>query len=530
MPVPPVSSSSPAPRRWLQRFDKLRVKLFLAIAGTNFVLVVVAYAIHAWSFDQGLVSYLNQSDETRLVPLINRLAEGYQQHGDWQWIRNDRQRWPELLREVLGVGRIGRRPPEGGEPAEGATGAAGRAPSDSESSAPASSAPQAMAVPPPPPLAPPDEAQRPTPPLTIDPRMLLFDADREVIIGPHERAAQAVLKPIVVDGRVVGHLGYVPRTQMLSSLEQIFLSQQSRRFGAIALGLLAAVLLNAALISHWLTRRLARLGDGAAALARGDYATRLPVLGHDELARLAGDFNHLAQALEAARRARQRWIADIAHELRTPLATLRAEIEAMQDGVRMLDQTGLASLAQEVAQLTRLVEDLRLLSLSDLGALTYHKEPVALDEIIEEGLTAARPAVADHRLQVDLDLQSGVRVLADESRLSQVVTNLLQNTLRYSEAPARLSLRLRESAGRATLIWDDSAPGVDEADLPRLTDRLFRVDASRARAHGGSGLGLAIVKAIVEAHGGALSASASPLGGLRWEIVLPSYRGEIAHG
>jgi len=290
------------------------------------------------------------------------------------------------------------------------------------------------------------------------------------------------------------------------------------------------VLLNAALISHWLSRRLARLGEGATALARGDYATRLPVLGHDELARLAGDFNHLAQALEAARRARQRWIADIAHELRTPLATLRAEIEAMQDGVRSLDQTGLASLAQEVAQLTRLVEDLRLLSLSDLGALTYHKEPLAFDEIIEEGLTAARPAVADHRLRVDLDLQPGVRVLADESRLSQVVANLLQNTLRYSEPPARLSLRLRESAGRATLTWDDSSPGVDEADLPRLTDRLFRVDGSRARAHGGSGLGLAIVKAIVEAHGGALSASASPLGGLRWEIVLPVYRGEAAHG
>ena len=355
--------------------------------------------------------------------------------------------------------------------------------------------------------------------------MLLLNERREVLLGPADRAEQAVLKPIEVDGRTVGYLGYVPRVQMVASLEQIFLTQQNRRFAAIALGLFAAVLLNAALISHWLSRRLRRRRGTAGGLAaRALFSGGTGGNKHDSndgRAQPAADFNLLAGALEAARRARQQWIADIAHELRTPLATLRAEIEAIQDGVRPLDQRAVGSLAQEVGQLTRLVEDLRVLSLSDIGALSYHKEPVDLAEVVSDALEAARPAVDDSRLIVTRDLSPGVTVVADEARLAQVVGNLLQNTLRYSEAPARLALKLRAEQGEAHLTWEDSSPGVPAADLSRLTERLFRVDGSRARASGGAGLGLAIVDAIVRAHGGAMRASASALGGLRWDIRLP---------
>lgn len=489
---------------WLRSFDSLRVKLFVAIAGANLLLVMAAYLIYGWSFDQGLVEYLNRADESRLTPLVSRLADGYRQRGDWRWLTDDRQRWQDLLREVLGVSRTGRRPPDEAGP-----------PMPSSSSAAPSSPPAAA------PPGPPSAASRPLPPLTIDPRLLLLDERREVLLGPADRLGQAVLRPIDVDGRTVGHLGYVPRVQMVASLEQIFLTQQNRRFAAIALGMFAAVLLNAALISHWLSQRLRRLRDSAAALAAGDYSARIAVDSNDELAQLAADFNHLAGALEAARRARQQWIADIAHELRTPLSTLRAEIEAIQDGVRPLDQRAVGSLAQEVGQLTRLVEDLRVLSLSDIGALSYHKEPVDLAEVVSDALEAARPAVDDSRLIVTRDLSPGVTVVADEARLAQVVGNLLQNTLRYSEAPARLALKLRAEQGEAHLTWEDSSPGVPPADLSRLTERLFRVDGSRARASGGAGLGLAIVDAIVRAHGGAMRASASALGGLRWDIHLP---------
>lgn len=477
-------------RRWLvQRLDTLRIKLFFIIAGAQIVLVAGAWLIHGWSFDQGLVEYLNQADAARLTPLVARLAEEYEQHGSWQSLAQNRQRWQGLVSEVLGVGRSSR-------------------PLSAPPSAPAGAASE-------------PGLPRPARLSTIDPRMLLLDRDRQVLVGPAERAAEAVLRPIESHSHVVGYLGYTPRLHIAASLEGIFLQQQSRRFAAISLGLLCAALANAALISAGLSRRLLPLRQGTTALARGEFGRRIPVRGHDELAALAHDFNQLAEALAAARHARQQWIADIAHELRTPLAALRAEIEALEDGVRTLDDKGLGSLAQEVGRLTRLVEDLHLLSLSDLGALSYHKEAHDLAELVEDGMLAARPALREQKLELRLSLTTGLRVHADGERLSQVIGNLLQNTLRYTDAPARLEVVLKQDDGWAELVWQDSAPCVPAQDLPRLGERLFRIDGSRARSSGGSGLGLAITRAIVEAHGGDMCASASPLGGLRWTLRLP---------
>jgi two-component system sensor histidine kinase BaeS len=358
--------------------------------------------------------------------------------------------------------------------------------------------------------------------LTIDPRLMLFDADGKLLVGRDEVAASAVQKPIPgADGAVVGYLGYLPQQRAVASLERAFSGQQNRKFAALGAAMLVAGLLIAALLAHWLSRRIKRLAHGAAALIQGHYGMRLDVDGGDELAQLAQDFNQLAQTLEAAQRARQQWIADIAHELRTPLAVLRAEIEALQDGVRPLGPAGLGSLAQEVSQLTRLVEDLRMLSLSDVGALTYHKEAFDLGELVVDALGAHAHALSAKGIACAVDAAADVQVLGDADRLAQVVANLLQNTLRYTDAPGRLEVRLVVDAGRALLVWQDSSPGVPADDLPRLTERLFRVDASRSRAGGGTGLGLAITKAIVQAHGGEMVASASPLGGVRWEIAFP---------
>jgi two-component system sensor histidine kinase BaeS len=497
--VPPGPTGS-AGRLW-RSLDTLRVKLFLAIAGAHLVLVAAVYLIYSWSFDKGLVDYVNQSEQARLGPIISQLSDGFRQNGDWAWVTEDRERWFNLLREVLGW-RVGRRDllqlREGG----------------------ARPAVQEDRVPPLP--FPVDDG--PLPPITIDWRVMLFDARGNMLIQPPgelQETELAVKLPIRVDNQVVGYLGYVPRLRLVQSLESITARQQSRRFGVIGIGMLAAVLLNAALIANWLSRRLRALGQGATALARGDYTTRIPVRGHDELARLAGDFNHLAEALEAAQRGRQQWIADIAHELRTPLTTLRAEIEAVQDGVRPLAQASIDSIAQEVQRLTRLVEDLRTLSLSDLGALTYRKAPVNLAECIEDALFTSRSAIEEAGLAVQLQLDPAVVVEADEDRLAQVFSNLLQNTLRYSDAPARLSVRVAAEGEEARIDWEDSAPGVSDADLPHLTERLYRVDASRSSQSGGSGLGLAIVQAIVTGHGGRMQAEHSPLGGLRWCIHLP---------
>jgi two-component system sensor histidine kinase BaeS len=492
------ASAAPAGRRpgLRSRFDRLRVKLFLAIAGANAALAVAAYLLFSWSFDRGLVEYIHRTDQGRLDGLVATLAAGYGRERGWGWLVDDRVRWSDFTRDALGVPRSSRRP----------AGTEGERP----------------------------PAQVPAPageyPLTFDLRLLLFDAARQLLIGRAELAPDAVLKPIEWDGRVVGYLGYIPRPQRVVAIERALSEQQNLRFAAIALGMLVVALALGAGLAHWLTRRTRALARGTAALIQGDYDVRLEAAGHDELAQLARDFNDLAATLAANRRARQQWIADIAHELRTPLAVLRGEIEALQDGVRPLGQASLGSLAQEVAQLARLVEDLHLLSLSDLGALDHHKEPLDLAESIEDVVDAQRRALAERGLQVDVRLERDARILGDGTRLGQVFGNLMQNTLRYTDAPGRLAIALRRTGDRVVVDWQDSSPGVPEADLPRLTERLFRVDVSRNRAGGGSGLGLAIASAIVEAHDGKLVARASPLGGLWWEISFPAMAARGAHG
>jgi two-component system, OmpR family, sensor histidine kinase BaeS len=507
--------------RLRRSLDRLGVKLFLAIAGANLVLVMAVYLVYSWSFDKGLVDYVNQTEQARLTPMITRLAEGYQKNGTWTWLTEDREGWAALLGESLGW----RLPRRGWLRAEGVEG--NSFPGAGLESARGTRMIERRYLPFRLSREEGREGARETtiPPITIDWRVMLFDASQQVLIpypgARDEDLALAVKLPVRVNNRTVGYLGYIPRLRLVQSLESITSLQQARRFGVIGIGMLAAVLLNAALISHWLSRRLSVLGHGATALARGDYATRIAASGHDEIARLAGDFNHLAQALEAARRGRQQWIADIAHELRTPLTSLRAEIEAVQDGVRPLSRSSIDSIAQEVQQLTRLVEDLRLLSLSDLGALSCHKEPVQLAEVIEDALAARRSAVAERGLALSTQLDPTLVVDADAERLAQVFGNLLHNTLRYCDAPGQLRVRLSREGTEARVDWEDSPPGVADADLPRLTERLFRVDASRSRVSGGSGLGLAIVKAIVDAHAGRMQASRSELGGLRWSIWLP---------
>ncbi len=204
---------------------------------------------------------------------------------------------------------------------------------------------------------------------------------------------------------------------------------------------------------------------------------------------------------------------------------LRGEIESLQDGVRPLNQDNIASLAHETERLARLVEDLHTLSLSDLGALTYYREPVDLADVLTDAVSARRREAEERGFALTLDVEEDVTVLADETRLAQVFANLMENSLRYTDSPGRISVGLTRVGDTAIVEWCDSAPGVAAEDLPHLTERLYRVEASRSRAGGGSGLGLAIARAIVEGHGGTLTATASPFGGLGLRLVFPRGRG-----
>jgi two-component system, OmpR family, sensor histidine kinase BaeS len=466
----------------LERFDRLHVKLFLVIAGAIAGLTLLTYLVFTWGFERGFVQYVTRADEARLELMTDRLADVYAREGGWAALARDGDRWTAMSRDALGL------------------------PSSAEA------------------------GRRRELPLTIDPRLLLLDTSHTRLIGSPEAAARAVWKPIDIGGTVVGYLGYVPRVERVQSLEQVYLRRQHQAFAAVAIGMVLASLGLAAGLAYWLTRRVRALMRGTNALIHGDYMARVTPRGHDELARLARDFNTLAATLAAAREARRAWVADIAHELRTPLAVLRAEIESLQDGVRALDQDSVASLAHETMRLTRLVEDLHTLSLSDRGALTYHREQVDLANVLTDAIAGWRREAEERGLSLTLDLEDDTIVLADETRLAQVFANLMQNSLRYTDAPGRIAIRLRREGERAVIDWQDSAPGVAAAELPQLTERLYRVEASRSRVSGGSGLGLAIARAIVEGHGGRLVAAASPLGGLAIRLELPRWSDPARRG
>jgi two-component system sensor histidine kinase BaeS len=351
-------------------------------------------------------------------------------------------------------------------------------------------------------------------------RLTLLDASRRTVVGNPELPADAAVRSVVVDDRVVGWVARSPFRRLTGAADLSFQQEQLRAAWIIAA--LAVVLAGAVAIvlARAFLLPVKRLAEATHRLAAGAYDTRVTVRSGDEIGGLGEDFNRLAHALERNEQLRRRFIADVSHELRTPLAIARGEIEAIEDGVRPLSRESIASLKNEVQQLGKLVEDLYQLALADVGALAYRKEPIDLAEVAREAVDAFGERLKEHRLALDADLQPA-KVFGDGDRLAQAFRNLLENSLRYTDAGGRLRIGVRRDAGRVAVEFEDSAPGVAAEAMPHLFERFFRAEGSRNRAHGGAGLGLAIVRSIVEAHGGEIAARASKLGGLAVTIALP---------
>ncbi|ADV68506.1 sensor histidine kinase [Deinococcus maricopensis] len=297
------------------------------------------------------------------------------------------------------------------------------------------------------------------------------------------------------------------------------------RSAAVA-AVLCAVLASLAArgVTRSLTRPLQRLGDAAARVEAGERDVTLPVpFARDELRDVTVAFNHLTAGLARQEAWRRALVADIAHDLRTPLAVLRADIEAMQDGVTPTDAAGLARLHGEVLHLARLVTDLRTLTLAEGGALSLQVAPLDAAALTTDVAAAysARAHAAGLDLHVDAPAPAFVR--ADPDRLRQILHNLLDNAARYA-APGRVDLRVRALDLRAHLHVRDHGPGFREEDLARAFERFYRADASRTRSadgHAGSGLGLAIARALAQAQGGTLDARNHPDGGAEFTVTFP---------
>ena len=357
-------------------------------------------------------------------------------------------------------------------------------------------------------------------PLGFGPRTALLDADSNVIVGRPGSGSRSV--PILLNGETVGFIAITPQRQLTNQVDQNFARNQERSIYLIAVAALLFAATISAIFASQLTRPIRALASGARSITAGDYETRIPATRSDELGDLAGDFNQLAETLEKNRLSRQRWVADIAHELRTPLAILRGELDAIEDGVRTFDAATQKSLQAEVSRLGNLVGDLHDLSVHDEGGLSYQSDSIDVVGILAAVLDNADNRFRDAGIRLTRDLPTEtVEVLGDATKLEQLLANLLENTLRYTDSPGTLHVRCFTHSNVVNLQFADSAPGVPSKMLGQLFDRLFRVSASRSRESGGSGLGLSICKAIVEAHGGTIEARNSDAGGLLIHVQLP---------
>jgi two-component system sensor histidine kinase BaeS len=306
---------------------------------------------------------------------------------------------------------------------------------------------------------------------------------------------------------------------MMGAPEQAFLASVDKGIlvGAlIAVGLAALV---AGVGAYYLTRSLQRLTVAAQTVAAGNLEHRVDTGGPAEVSRLGEAFNEMATSLSGSEQLRRRLVADVAHELRNPVASLRAQVEGIAEGVLAPDPARLASLAEDTKQLSRLVDDLQELSAADAGRITYEMAPVSLGGVIDSEVVRARPrAGADVALETDCREQ--LTVTGDEGRIAQVLRNLLDNAIRHTDH-GWIRVSCSQATGRAVVEVADTGEGIPDADVPYVFERFYRADAARARDTGGSGIGLALSRRIVEDHGGSVFARNRDGGGAIVGFTLP---------
>lgn len=464
------------------------VKLWLAFFFTITLCVLALYLLLHNSLKKGFLDYTSQQVIQRIDILRSSLRNIYVENGSFEQLKNDSQRWMDLKSVVfvesdaLFSNEI----------------ANTDSPQDNQDS--------------------PQRYYR-----EFVSSITLHDIDKNLLIGVIKPGQTLSWIPIDNNGVLVGFIGFVKPTVVSREIDRRFMQHQLKLFTFLSLLVLVISTLVATLLSRRISKPLTQLAESAQALAAGDYQRELAVTSADEIGQLCRNFNQLAQTLSANAKSRALFIADVSHEMRTPIAVLKAQIEAMQDGIRPLNQDGLALLHSKIQGLNTLIDDLFELSLSDIGALTYNKQRLCLSEMLNTCIAQFQPtALAAELTLVNLTQEKNLAyMLGDAKRLEQLLGNLFTNSIRYTAASGRIEVRLRLDPTTIYLNIDDTAPGVAEEHHEKIFERLYRLESSRNRSTGGAGLGLAICKNIVTAHQGKIFAHTSPLGGLNIQIEFP---------
>jgi signal transduction histidine kinase len=289
-------------------------------------------------------------------------------------------------------------------------------------------------------------------------------------------------------------------------------------------GLLGVVV--AAVVTFLLSRRILSpvesLAQAARRVSHGDFSQRVKANSKDEFGELAIAFNAMAEDLERTERLRRNLVADVAHELRTPLSNIQGHVEAIRDGLLPAEPATFDSIYEEVLLLARLVEDLQELTLAEAGQLTLLRQSADVVEIVRRAAVAAQPPAEARGLTIETDLPSEPAMAdVDPERIGQVLRNLLSNATTHTSEGGRIIVSLKDEHDELRVTVADTGAGIPPEDLPYVFERFYRVDRSRVRATGGAGLGLTIAKRLVEAHGGTISVESELGKGSRFTFTLP---------
>ena len=343
-----------------------------------------------------------------------------------------------------------------------------------------------------------------------------------VLIGPV--ASRRTFKPYRGGDRPPGTSEVLREIQEPSLRRFTDTTFQSLLLSGLGAGVGAILLV--VLLSRRLLTSVRRLTAAAQKLGQGDLSQRVTVSGRDEIGELTSTFNAMAEGLENAERQRRNMVADVAHELRSPLSNIRGYVEAVRDGVLEADATTIQNIHRQTMYLAKLVEDLRLLAETEAADFHLDLELASVSEVIARSVVAFRPQAESKGVRLAFhttpnQAAAGRLVNIDRTRIEQVMNNLLQNAVTHTPEGGWIGVSIEQHPEKLSVTVADSGEGIPNEDLSYVFDRLYRVDPSRTRSTGGAGLGLTIAKQLVEAHGGTIRAESTLGEGSRFTFTLP---------
>lgn len=367
---------------------------------------------------------------------------------------------------------------------------------------------------------------------TIYDRRIILTDTSGIVVGDSDEALVGEMYAGDIPGKLItrpwgdpiGVLYMEPMDSSAANMAALQITYQTTGRLFLWAGLLAVA--TAIVLSFALSRRILSpvraLTRAATRLGKGDFSQRVDDTAGGEVGQLARSFNSMADNLEHNERLRRNMVADIAHELRTPLSNLSGYLEAIQDGLVEPDTTTIRSLNEEASTLARLVNDLQELSLADAGELRLITQQEDILKLAAEAVAAMRAKASDKGVSMTTDLPAPLpSIEIDAHRIRQVLHNLLENAVAHTGPDGSITVSARHEDGMISVSVADTGEGIPEEDLPKIFERFYRVDRSRTRATGGSGLGLTIARRLVEAHGGTIGVTSKQGEGSTFTFTIP---------